>query len=337
MKLNTYIIALLIAGSLSAQAVSKTGTTAAKFLSVPVDARGTGMGQAVVTGYSDPSTVYWNPSTITLLPSMALNFSYNQYFEGITFNHVSFAMSLVMGGAVAINMNSFTTDEMEVTTERFQEGSGEFFTVGSYSLGAAYARMLTDRFSIGANVKYITERIYNSSAHGFALDMGARYQLPWDKWILGFSISNFGTKMQMNGEDLLTLVDIDPLNSGNNDAITALLTTDKYDIPLNLTIGVAYHAIQSPYMRLTFELDAQHPNDNYELINGGAELALLGEKVFLRGGFAQSHIDAFNGMLSMGGGLRYSLLGAADLMVDYAYQQHDFLSKNQRFSLSLIF
>ena len=49
------------------QEVTKVGTTAAKFLSIPVGARAVGMGGAFVAVADDASSLYWNPAGIARL------------------------------------------------------------------------------------------------------------------------------------------------------------------------------------------------------------------------------------------------------------------------------
>lgn len=338
-RIFVYLIACsLIFGTYSyAQSISKTGTSAAKFLDVPIAARGTGMGQAVVTGYDDPSTVFWNPASIVKLDNMAAHFSYTQWYEGISFNSLSFVVPQGRFGVIGINVMAFQTDEMEVTTESYQEGTGEYFTAGSYAIGLSYARKLTNNFSIGGTFKYLTERIYHSTANGLAVDIGVTYNTPWPRIRLGFAITNFGKKMRMSGEDLLTTVDIDPTKEGNNDDLNSYLKTDAFALPLNLALGVAWDAILADDFRVTVEIDATHPSDNYESGYVGTELAFWNETVFVRSGAANLFRGSMEPQYSVGGGLRYPILGNMDMSMDYAYQTHEYFNRNQHLSLTLTF
>jgi hypothetical protein len=62
--------------------------------------------------------------------------------------------------------------------------------------------MLTDRFSIGFTAKFVQERIWNSTASGFAFDVGTLYRTPFNDLMIGASISNFGTSMKLDGRDI---------------------------------------------------------------------------------------------------------------------------------------
>jgi len=63
--------------------------------------------------------------------------------------------------------------DMTVTTVDDPEGElGLTFKAYSYAVGFSYARYLIDQFSIGANVKYVNETIWNSKASAVAIDIG---------------------------------------------------------------------------------------------------------------------------------------------------------------------
>jgi len=204
-------------------------------------------------------------------------------------------------------------------------------------MGLAYARNLTDKFAIGTNVKYIVENIYHCSATGFALDIGGHYITPWKGLRLGFSISNFGTKMQITGEDLLVTTDPDPSNSGNNDNINAYYATDKFDLPLSMTIGMAWDVSYLKDNKITLEVDGVYPSDNYASINTGIEMSMFNDIIHLRSGVSDLFMKSEEPQYSFGGGIRYPILGKMFLNVNYAYQPNIYFNKNEHFSISIIF
>ena len=263
------LIILLVLNSSSAQEISKVGTTAGKFLSIPSGARGMALGGAVVATVDDPSAMYWNPAGLTRISSMEFAFDYLQWFQDLNHESIGIVIPLGVQGIIGFNVVTFGTNDMEVTTESDPEGTGEFFSAGSFAIGVAYARALTSDFSIGVNTKLIREQIWNSSASALAMDIGVTYNTPFNGTLLGFSISNFGQKLQMSGADLLLKVDPFPTNSGNNENLTATLNTDEFDLPLLMRIGVANNVINTEQMRLTLSVDGLHPKDNTESVNLG--------------------------------------------------------------------
>lgn len=338
-KRNTVIqllmVILILTGGAYAQTVSKVGTSAANFLKIPVDATGTARGEAVVTGFNNPATVFYNPSTLALITETTAHFSYVNWYEGINLSHTAIALPGLGGGILGFNVISMSSGDMEITTELDQDGTGDFFQVGALQMGVAYARALTDRFMIGGNAKVLRETIYNSHAQGFALDIGGRYVTPWPGLVLGFSINNFGTKMQITGDDLLATVDPDPLNSGNNDIINAYYATDRFDIPLRMIIGAGWQVINTSALKVHLEADGVYPSDNYEWMNVGADVSILNDLLHVSAGMNHLFLPENDPQLSMGGGMNVRIFGGVMMQFDYAVQSHTYFPYNEHFSISL--
>ena len=239
----TTCAALLVAAlSLNAQDVSKVGTTAAKFLSIPVGARAVGMGGAFAAVANDASAMYWNPAGIARLTQSEAIFSHSAWIADINFNYGGVVIPLGELGTFGVNFTSLSMSDMERTTEDQPDGTGETFSAGSFAVGVAYGKNLSDWFSIGANVKYINEHIWNSSATSIAVDLGTLFTTPFPGVKLGAGMVNIGQKMHINGDDLIVQKDISPIN-GNNPNVTANLQTDNFDLPLSLRLGVSYEPI----------------------------------------------------------------------------------------------
>jgi hypothetical protein len=319
------VAGMMLAGMLRAQdTVNKTGTTAAKFLSIPVGARAMAMGGAYVATPYDATAAYWNPGVLNYLDRNELYLMHSEYLADINFDYASFVLPIAEFGTVALSVTSLSMGEMLITTVGDPEGTNtSTFDAGSIALGVSYGRRLTDKFAIGGTFKYISETIWNSSATGIALDVGTIFTTPFDGIRLGVSITNFGTKMQISGDDLLVQQDVDPSIEGNNTSVNAHLSTDKFDLPLGLRFGLAYDAVKTESTRLTVAADGLHPNDNTESVNTGAELAFLNERFFLRGGYRNLFLEDNESSYTAGFGLRYAA-EAIELRVDYAYadQQH---------------
>lgn len=315
--------------------VNKRGSTASEFLQIPVGARATAMGNAVSASISDATAIYWNAAGLTALGGASLSAEYADWFNGINFSYTAVALPLG-GGVVGAAVTALSTPEMEVTTVEQQDGSGQTFTAASYAFSLSYARALTDRFSIGGTAKYVTERIWNSNANGVAFDVGTLFVTPLRGIRLGASISNFGTKMRMTGDNLRARVDVAPGNSGNGTGNTALLETDAFDLPLTMRIGLAGELYQAGGNRLTLAVDALSPNNSEQYVNVGAEAALFDDMVFVRGGFAELFLPGSARGYTLGGGLHYGF-GPLDVAFDYAYESNEFLNAVNRFTVSVGF
>lgn len=330
-------LSVLWAFTANGQEVTKVGTTAAKFLSIPVGPRALGMGGAFVSLADDATAMYWNPGGLAKLSQKEIFLMHSRWLADINFDFIALALPIGEGGVAGINVTALTLDEMEVTTEEFPEGTSETFSASSFAAGISYAHNLTDRFSIGANIKYITEKISVSSASSIAIDIGTLFTTPFAGIRLGASISNFGAKMQISGDDLLVQQDIAPRISGNNPNVNAFLGTGKFDLPLLLRIGVSWDAMKNENSRLTLAVDGAHPNDNTEFVNAGGEWALLGEKIFLRAGYKSAFLKDSEEQLTVGGGLHYDIIRGYNVSLDYAFEQFEHLDNVHKFALSLKF
>lgn len=319
------------------QQVKKVGTSAATFLRIPVGGRGTSMGSAFVSVANDASSMFWNPGGTARVRGYSLMVDYSSWLPGLHFGYLGFVMPIRSIGNLGINITSLGTDEMDITTPDQPMGTGEKFTAASIALGLVYSRKLTERFSLGANFKYVNERILNSNAAGFAFDIGALYDTPFAGIRLGFSIANVGSKMRMNGEDLNVRVDIAPDQRGNNQNIVGQLKTDNFDMPLIMRLGLSWDAIKTNTSRLTVAADGVNPNDNAQTLNIGAEFALLRETLVLRAGFNELFLEEREKGLTLGAGVNAKLKNGPGFRADYAFQEFIHLGSISRFTFALVF
>ena len=335
------ILALLLLGGYGrGQTITKTGTTAAKFLAIGAGSRAVAMGGAFVATADDATAMYWNVSGLAQLDRPELLVNHTRWIADIGYSFFGLAYPLGSSGAVGINIVAMTMDEMRVTDYGVEgDYTGETFRAGSYALGVAYARQLTDRFAIGANVKFINESIAQASARGFAVDIGTLFRTPFRGVRLGVSMSNFGTKMRMSGDNLLVLKDIDPTQQGNNESVNAYLATDRFDLPLLIRVGLAKEVVATDALRLTVAVDGMHPNDNSEYVNAGFDLsiALLGGSVSLRGGLKSLYMESGEEQYAFGAGVALPVAGGAEFSADYAAESFVHLNLIQKFTLRLRF
>lgn len=316
--------------------VSKKGTTAAPFLSISQGARGIAMGGAFVAVANDASSIYWNPAGIADVYGSSVVVDHTLWLAGINYNFIAGTMNLGDLGTLGISFTSSDIDEMKVTTVDLPDGNGETFGVTDVAVSVAYALKLTDKFSIGFNPKYIHQQIWKMNASAFAIDVGVKYETPFDGIILGMSISNFGQKMQMEGKSALVLYDQDESTTGNNGRLPAYLATDEWALPLNFKFGIAYKALKDDISKLTLAVDASHPSDDYESVDVGAEYIFY-DFLALRGGYRSLFLSESETGLTLGVGVTQAVVGAIQITFDYAYQDFGRLKETQKFSIGLNF
>jgi hypothetical protein len=338
-NLLVLVLLLIFAGFIQAQ--TKVGTTAANFLLIPVGPRASGMGGAFTAIANDATTAYWNPGGLARVPRSELTFAYTEWLVETNFNWFGFVYKLDDDNAVSIFVNQLDYGEDNITTPEQPLGTGEKWKAQDLAFGLSYSTGLTDKFSVGGTVKYISQNIWNESATAFAIDVGLLFYTPLDGLSLGANISNFGTEMKLDGRDLLLPADIDPASAGNNENISSTLLTDSWPIPLVFAVGVGYNVLQNEDWRFTLATDARIPNNQSTYLNFGSEL-VWNNVISLRGGYNKLLLRESNSVfergaevgLTAGVGIQYDF-GDFFAKFDYSYSDFGIFDKISRFSLSI--
>jgi len=333
-------ITLLIIIALQAVSVagdfSKVGTTSAQFLKIGVGARAMGLGGSFTALANDVSTLYWNPAGITNLRGFSFAVTHTEWFADISHDFAGIVYPLSSSDVIALNVVALNTGEQEVTTVTQPEGTGIFYDVSDLAIGLSYARVLTDRFSVGLTVKYIQQNMYNESANTFAVDIGTYLRTGFHDLIIAMNMSNFGGSMQLEGRDLITITDLNNQVSGNYNP-DAQLKTEPWPLPLIFRVGIAMDLVggndpivPSENNRFTLAIDGVHPNDNTEKLNIGGEYA-WNENVFARLGYKINYdVEEW----TFGVGLKFDI-GSNQVGFDYALVDFNDLGKVSQISLEL--
>lgn len=322
-------LALLVVGvPLACLAQSKVGTTAAQFLGIGVGPKAIAMGGAYVASHDDATLLYWNPGAFSQAGRSQVVFSNTDWLVGTKFRWFGGMYNIDGENAVGLSFTQLDYGEEEVTTVELPDGNGERWSASDLAIALSYSRNLTDRFSLGGSVKYISQNIWNETASTVAFDLGLLFVTGFNDMRLGVSMTNFGGDLKLDGRDLLQKVDIDPNNSGSNKDLVGLLKTDSWALPLTFRVGVAMDVYRDDEIRLTVAADAIRPTDAEESVNLGGEIGWK-DAVFVRGGFKSaigggteftSREDVQEG-LTLGAGLKYREEGVATLEVHYAFSK----------------
>lgn len=314
--------------------VSKVGITAAPFLTIGVGAKATGMGSAYVATVDEASALYWNPAGIARIGSPEGIFTHINWLAGIGFDFVGFVLPAGRIGTFGASITSLSMDDMLVRTEERPQGTGEYFNSSDLALAVSYAINLTDRFSIGFTGKYIRQQIWKETAQGGAIDIGTLFTTGFHGMRIGATLSNFGTDLQMSGEDLVYYLDIESQYLGNNDEIFAELKTDAWPLPLTFQVGLAMEILKSDLNRITLAVDATQPTDNTESLNFGFEYGLK-EWFFLRGGYRSLFLRDSEEGLTFGAGFNLNRIYNIPLRFDYGFADFGRLNNIHCFTLGL--
>lgn len=296
------------------------GTTGANFLKIGVGARPIGMGGAFTAVSDDIYGIYWNPAGLIGLRYPEMTFMYNSHFEDITQQFGAYALPIRKGRRNAKGYSDRRTERVFgwafnylgiKDIDGYDAGGRAIVDVKAYDFAGilSYAERLNERLSLGGNLKFIRQKLWEEESKSYALDLGAFYRinignskLKRDKLNLGLCIQNLGTEVKFIEEE-------GPL-------------------PLSIKLGVSYLR-RICGESLTIALDGTMPNDNDFYICLGTEYWIR-DLVGLRVGY-RTNEDLGSG-LRMGIGLKASIIS-----IDYALVPYGELGNTHRINLNINF
>lgn len=305
----------------------KLAQTGMKFLSISVDARATGLSSAMTSVEGGGTSLFYNPASMAWQPFTGdIALGRTQWIADIDYDFAaaSFKPSDGQFGVLAVSFISAQYGDLQETI-RFDNEQG-FLDIGTFepqawAAGIGYARAFTDRFSVGAHVKYAKQDlgssitdvdseggyIRSSNSEGVvAFDLGMFYKT-------GFKSMNFAVTAH-NFSREITYVD------------------ESFQLPLTLTIGISMDVLDlssaSSNQSLLVTIDAANPRDFAEQLKFGAEYSFQ-EILALRVGYT---FPTDEEGISFGVGLTPQL-GSMGFSADYSYTDFGVFSEVQRLSL----
>ena len=341
-------ILLIFMSGLQSQTINRYGSTAANFLEIGIGSANTAMGDAGVTFASGPTSAYWNPATLAFITRNENAFMMQPWILDINMIYAGSTIHLNKIGTFAIGITHMNYGDMEVTTMTQQDGTGELFVANEYSAVFTFSRKIVESFSFGASAKLISSKIWHSSASAFAIDLGTLVNTSFlsptgsseDGMRIGMSISNYGTRMQYDGIDLLNPIDISPSEDGNFADVPGQFRAQQWELPLFFRIGVGIKPLLTERHRIRFAIDAIHSNNNSEYVNMGGEyeFRLPGQgSIFVRSGYKSMFMTDSQFGMTYGAGIKLNLINNQTLQFDYSQRSMGLLGDISSYTISLGF
>jgi len=280
--LSILCLTILLTGATFAQEFAKVGTAGAQFLKIGIGARGIGMANAYSAVCNDASAVFWNPAGLAQIEKNSIILSHADWLADIAYEAAAYAKTFRNIGTFGISVAYLTSGDMEETTVEQQAGTGRIFNTSDLMVGLSYAKQLSDKFSIGANVKYVREKLDTEDASAWAIDIGTLYYTGFNSLRLGMYIRNFGPELEISGfyndyDNGSLILDPETLDPEEKDYL-------PFHMPMTFAVGIAYDFDINESQKLTTGVDLVHPNDNVEKFNVGAEYTFY-NTLALRAGY----------------------------------------------------
>ena len=243
----TVILVTAVAGW-SAEIFEKVGTVGAQFLKIGCGARGVAMGEAFVAIADDATGTYWNPAGIASIEGSQFTLNHASWPAELSHEYAAYVFSYkFIPGVIGVSATVLQMDPMPETTEYRQDGTGYSFDAGSMAFGFTYARMLTDRFSFGATLKWIHEGLADYNGETFAVDLGTIYDTGFRDIKIGMCFQNMGS------------------------GYTFISGGKESPMPITFKVGGSLPLLDVPEHRVLGGIEFNHPPDGDERINVGGE------------------------------------------------------------------
>jgi len=328
------LVSLLLSVS-PALTQSNIGTTIGDFLLIEPSAHYAGMGNAGAASFDEIGAGFYNPAAVGRLDGHGVQLTHSDWLVGIKYDYVIGLVNLGNTGNLFFSLTSLNSGEMDVRTVAQPLGTGQKFDVSDLALGIGFSRRMTNRFSMGLQINYISETIFHSTWSTVALNVGTLFELTQNGLVLGASLSNYGLPAGFSGRDLRIQYDLDPDKYGDNSGLPGTVVTGEFPLPVLFRVGLSYPLQIGHNNRVLLAVNAFHPNNNDESLSVGGEWQLY-RSVALRAGYQNLFLDKSETGLTLGAGFKMQIAGY-DLKFDYAWADYNRLLYAQRFTLGLLF
>ena len=336
-KIVLIILTVFFTVSLYPGDKSRRGTTGADQLLIPVGARSIATSGAFVATVDGLESIYYNPGGMDVSKKSEAMFSYMNYVADINISYFAAGTSLGEFGSVALSLKSLDIGDIPITTNEFPDGTGSTYSPSFITIGLTYSKTLTDRVSIGTNVKFINETIGNTIASGFAIDAGVQYKFN-DNLSIGATINNIGSNMTYAGQDLRVQTGVPGSVIGAPDG-TYEVVAEPFQIPSYFQLSLAYQENFDEENRIMLASTFVANNSLDDAINFGLEYSYM-NTFFIRGGYQMytENMDESIYGFAAGAGVNYDVGSGLGITFDYAYRDvQDFPTSNHIFTVKLAF
>lgn len=332
--IKTICLLLILSISVFAGDVSRKGTTGADELLIPVGARGIATGGSMLASLTGLESIYYNPAGLDMSQGAEAMFSYMNYLADINVSYFAASTSLEGLGSIALSYKSIDFGKIPITTVDFPDGTGSTYSPNFITLGLTYSKIITDRISVGTNLKLINETIINTSATGFAADVGIQYRFN-NQLAIGASLKNIGTNMTFSGSDLIQHTTLNGTDPGSPTG-TVSVVAEEFQIPSYFELSAAYKMQFNEQNNLLLGSAFTANNALEDKINFGLEYSFM-NTFFLRGGYNHLIENNSNSIFGFtaGAGVNY-VISDIGVTFDYAFRSvKDFPTANHIFTLKL--
>ncbi len=314
----------------NAQERKKLAQTGMKFLSVSLDPRASALSDAMTTVQNNSASMLYNPSAMAEMNRLVdYSFGTTRWIADINYIYGTAALNLFDGQYGVLGLSLVAVDYGEFNGTIVANNDDGYIDVGTYkptaiALGIGYAKSLSQKFSVGGNIRFVRQSMGTSvvtlDANGYAVsrehkaevlsfDFGMLYHTGFKSLDFGMSIRNFSKEIKYIDE--------------------------SFQLPLTFKIGLSMNLIDlTEFDRgmhsLLLSVDASHPRDYPEQVSFGMEYTFL-NTFSIRGGYT---FPTDEQEFSAGVGFKQELADV-NFAIDYSYTPFGIFDNVHRVSINI--
>lgn len=299
MKKYLFLFSLLITTIGKAQV---GGTTGFSFLTLSPSARLTALSNsAIAVRDNNLAFAFYNPALLTDTLNNNVAFNYDFLLGGISTGYAGYAHHIAgikttfQAGVQFINYGTFKS------ADEFGNLQGEF-TARETAVVLGASRSISERLSVGVNLKYITSQLESYTAQGFGADLSGSYFNPDKQFGFTVLLRNVGT-------------------------VTKNYSTNaQAAMPTDFQIGISKKLARAPFRFSVAAVQLNHWNLKYNN-PFDIDLNLIGDPTVTTNKFTEEIDNVFR-HLRFGGEISFGKNDIFQLRIGYNHQAKKELSVN---------
>ena len=335
MKKNIILVGILIfifglaAGSGLAKD-RKLAQTGMKFLVVSPDARSSALSSALTSVEGASTSLFYNPSTMSRMQAdYHVSLGQVKWIADIDYIYATAAYKLMQGKYGVFGISFLSVDYGDFLGTIRADNEQGFIDTGifqptAFVFGIGYARALTDKFSVGGQIKYVRQNLT-----GGIIDFDAAEETDSKNFNIGLPAYDFGLIYKTGFKSLNIGMNI------RNFSQEIKFVRESFQLPLTFKIGFSMNVMDFTELKdhsVIVSMDYVHPRDFEEQIALGVEYMLF-HSLALRVGYTAPTDEQG---VSLGAGFQKDIFDY-NLGIDYAYTDFGVFDNIHRFSFQFSF
>lgn len=325
-KFSASFALVLVVTSSYAGNPDRAGSSGGVQLLVNPWARSSGLANAGTASITGAESIFSNVAGLAFTRKTEVMFNNTNYLIGsnMSLNAFGFSQRVGESGVLGVSVNTMGFGDVEVTTTNSPDGGIGTYRLAYSNIGVSYAKSFSNSIYGGITLRLLSERTATVGAQGVAFDAGIRYITGKRENVrFGIALKNVGPPIFYKGDGLAAEVD------QNGRPYTLVQRSDKFELPSQLNIGLAYDFLFGETIKLTANgnyTSNSFTKDQYML---GLDLSLK-ERIAVRAGYmveekgkSQYFQGVTNAWTGLGAGFSVMLpinKDGGSFSVDYSYR-----------------